>query len=307
MQLPAASSLRKPSWLTVKVPGGPNYSRIQSTLKKRRLHTVCEEAHCPNIGECWDGGTATFMILGDVCTRGCRFCAVKTGKVGTALDADEPKNLSDSIGIMELDYVVITSVDRDDLPDMGATHYAKVIEQARKDHPNLIVEVLTPDFQGREDLIEVVADAKPHVFAHNMETVARLHRKVRDPRAKYDQSLKVLKYVQEKYSKMFTKSSLMLGCGERDEEVLETMQDLRDIGCSFLTLGQYLRPSKKHMAVEEFVLPKKFEFFKNWGEVFGFEYVASGPLVRSSYKAAEFFIQRKIRGKENGMEATGSR
>lgn len=302
MQLPAFNPIPKPSWLKVKVPGGPNYKRIKETLRERRLHTVCEEAHCPNIGECWEAGVATFMIMGDTCTRGCRFCAVKTAKQGIPLDPMEPQKVSDSIGLMRLDYVVITSVDRDDLEDGGALHFAQVITQVKKDHPKLIVEVLTPDFQGKLDLVEIVAGAGPHVFSHNLETVERLHPSVRDPRAKYHQSLNVLRHVQEKFPKIFTKSSLMLGCGEQDDEVLQALQDLRSAGASFLTLGQYLRPTKKHLAVSEFVAPEKFNFFKNMGEAFGFDYVASGPLVRSSYKAGEFFIQRKIREIENGME-----
>ncbi len=301
MQLPAFTPQRKPDWLKVKAPGGPNYSRIKGTLRDRRLYTVCEEAHCPNVGECWDGGTATFMIMGDLCTRGCRFCAVKTSKKGILLDPDEPKKVSDSIGIMNLEYVVVTSVNRDDLPDGGSSHFAKVIEQAKADHPDLIVEVLTPDFLGNCDQVATVAEAKPDVFAHNIETVRRLTPKVRDPRAGYDQSLKVLAFVHQKYPRIFTKSSLMLGLGERDEEVLETMHDLRHSGVSFLTLGQYLQPTKKHLDVEEFVVPEKFDYLKKWGETFGFETVASGPLVRSSYKAGEFFIQRKIRS-SYGME-----
>lgn len=300
MQLPALNNFPKPSWLKVKVPGGENYVRIKETLSRRKLHTVCEEARCPNIGECWESGTATFMILGDVCTRGCRFCAVKTAKRGALLDGEEPKKVSESIGMMLLDYVVITSVDRDDLPDGGATHFAKVIEQVKKDHSHLIVEVLTPDFQGKEGSIRIVADAKPHVFAHNLETVERLHPKVRDPRAKYHQSLRVLSLVKQFYPEIVTKSSLMLGCGEQDDEVLKAMQDLRSVGVSFLTLGQYLRPTPKHMRVEEFVPPKKFDLFKKWGEVFGFDFVAAGPLVRSSYKAAEWYIQRKVQ--DHGME-----
>ena len=299
MQLQAFTPEPKPKWLKVKVPSGENYTRIKQTLRQRRLHTVCEEAHCPNIGECWNAGTATFMIMGDTCTRGCRFCAVKTGKQGTPLDPDEPKKISESIAIMALDYVVITSVNRDDLPDGGAKHFAKVIEQAKKDHPHLIIEVLTPDFQGHLDQAAMVADAKPHVFAHNVETVRRLTPKVRDPRAAYDQSLQVLKFIREKVPNIYTKSSLMLGCGELDDEVLEAMADLRKIDVSFLTLGQYLRPSKKHLPVVEFVAPEKFEFFKNWGETFGFEYVAAGPLVRSSYKAGEFYVRRAIHGMEN--------
>lgn len=304
MQLPAFTPQRKPDWLKVKAPGGSNYTRIKGTLRERRLYTVCEEAHCPNVGECWNGGTATFMIMGDLCTRGCRFCAVKTAKKGILLDIDEPKKVSDSIGIMNLEYVVITSVNRDDLPDGGSKHFAKVIQQAKKDHPDLIVEVLTPDFMGNCDQSATVADASPHVFAHNLETVRRLTPAVRDPRAAYDQSLAVLKFVREKYSHIFTKSSLMLGLGEQDDEVLEAMDDLRHSGVSFLTLGQYLRPSAKHLPVKEYVSPEKFDYFKKWGEVFGFEYVASGPLVRSSYKAGEFYIRTLVRSDSRTLDRT---
>jgi len=303
MQLPVYTPPAKPSWLKVKIPGGPNYSRIKQTLESRRLHTVCEEAKCPNIGECWDGGTATFMVMGDTCTRGCRFCAVNTAKVGTPLDLDEPKKISESIAIMNLDYVVITSVNRDDLADGGSAHFAQVIEQSKKDHPRLIIEVLTPDFQGHWDQVATVAEATPHVFAHNLETVRRLTPKVRDPRAAYDQSLAVLKFVKEKYPKIYTKSSLMLGVGEKDDEVLEALQNLRAVGVSFLTLGQYLRPTKKHMPVVEFVSPAKFDYFKRWGEEFGFDTVAAGPLVRSSYKAGEFFVKRLLRHSERSEES----
>lgn len=294
--------MAKPSWLKVKVPGGGNYQKIRQNLRQQRLYTVCEEAHCPNIGECWDGGTATFMIMGDTCTRGCRFCAVKTARNGIPLDPEEPQKISDSIGLMELDYVVITSVNRDDLSDGGSNHFAKVIRQVKGDHPDLIVEVLTPDFQGIVEQIDCVATAAPHVFAHNVETVRRLTPKVRDPRAGYEQSLKVLEFIKRETAVTHTKSSIMLGCGETDDEVLQTMADLRHVGTSFLTLGQYLRPSKKHMPVAEFVAPEKFDYFKQWGEAFGFEVVAAGPLVRSSYKAAEFYIQRKVRGENDAME-----
>ena len=305
MQLPALNPQRKPAWLKVKVPGGENYARIKETLHGRSLHTVCEEARCPNLGECWSGGTATFMIMGDLCTRGCRFCAVKTARKGTPLDPEEPQKVSESIGLMQLNYVVITSVNRDDLPDGGALHFAKVIEQSKKDHPKLILEVLTPDFLGNLDQVDRVAAARPHVFAHNLETVRRLTPTVRDPRATYDQSLKVLEHVQKSYVGIFTKSSLMLGLGESDDEVLEAMQDLRAARVSFLTLGQYLKPSKNHLELKEYVSPEKFDYFKHWGEALGFDYVAAGPLVRSSYKAGEFFIKSKmqkfggLRGLEN--------
>lgn len=304
MQLPSYKSEPKPAWLKVPLPRGGNYTRIKGTLRERRLHTVCEEAHCPNIGECWEGGTATFMVMGDLCTRGCRFCSVKTARHGTALDVEEPQKVSDSIGFMGLDYVVITSVDRDDLPDGGAGHFANVIRTVTSQHPKLVLEVLTPDFQGLEWQIDLCASARPHVFAHNVETVRRLTPTVRDPRAHYDQSLQVLKYVKKNHPHLFTKSSLMLGVGETDDEVLETMEDLRKVGVSFLTLGQYLRPTRKHLKVEEFVTPEKFEYLKKWGETFGFDSVAAGPLVRSSYRAAEFFIQRRV---QHAMEIARSR
>lgn len=305
MQLPALKQqkIKKPSWLKVPVPGGDRYNQIRSALRKRHLHTVCEEAHCPNIGECWGEGTATFMIMGDVCTRGCKFCAVKTARKGNPLDPFEPQKISKSIAIMGLDYVVITSVNRDDLPDGGSVHFAKVIEEAKRDHPRLVIEVLTPDFQGIEEQIATVADASPHVFSHNIETVRRLTPQVRDPRATYDQSLKVLKFVKEKFPSIYTKSSLMLGVGETDDEILEAFEDLKKAGVSFLTLGQYLQPSHNHLPVQEFVAPEKFDYLKNWGETFGFDSIAAGPLVRSSYRAGEFFIKRKIVERKNyGLE-----
>lgn len=243
------------------------------------------------------------MIMGDLCTRGCRFCAVKTAKQGARLDPEEPRKISESIALMKLDYVVITSVDRDDLSDGGARHFAEVIARVKSDHPKLIVEVLTPDFLGKPELIAIVTGASPHVYGHNLETVARLHPKVRDPRAKYEQSLFVLETVKKQNQRIFTKSSLMLGCGELDGEVLQAMQDLRQVGVSFLTLGQYLRPTPKHLPVSEYVTPEKFDYFKKWGEVLGFDSVASGPLVRSSYRAGEFFVKRRI----HGMENAGSR
>ena len=284
----------KPSWLKIRPPAGERYINIKKTLRNRRLYTVCEEAHCPNVAECWGGGTATFMILGDLCTRGCRFCAVKTRKTGIPLDPEEPAKVSESIAIMGLDYVVITSVDRDDLPDGGSGHFAKVIEKVGEDHPDCIVEVLTPDFRGNREAIDKIVAARPHVFANNIETVRRLTPSVRDPRAGYDQTLHVLKYFKEKAPDIFTKSSIMLGLGETDDEVLETLQDLRKQGVDFLTLGQYLQPSHKHLPVVDYDPTEKFEYFKKWGESFGFEYVASGPLVRSSYRAGEYYVKSEI-------------
>ena len=291
MDLPRATVVPKPAWLKIRPPSGEKYVKIKSTLRQRRLYTVCEEAHCPNVGECWSEGTATFMVMGDTCTRGCRFCAVKTARKGIPLDLDEPAKVSESIDIMGLSYVVITSVDRDDLPDGGAAHFARVIARVKQDHPSCIVEVLTPDFRGNLNAVEVIAEANPHVFAQNIETVRRLTSKVRDPRATYDQSLLVLSHFKKLRPEIFTKSSIMLGLGEQDHEVLETMTDLREQGVSFLTLGQYLRPSASHLAVVDYIHPDKFNYFKEWGEVFGFDYVAAGPLVRSSYRAGEHYVQ----------------
>ncbi|MEE2752289.1 MAG: lipoyl synthase, partial [Myxococcota bacterium] len=245
-------STRKPDWLKVRLPSGPRqerYSAIKTRARALRLHTVCEEAQCPNIGECWGGGTATFMVMGDICTRGCRFCAVNTSRNGPPLDPEEPQNVANAIAEMDLDYVVLTSVDRDDLEDQGASHFATCIESIRATSPKTMVEVLIPDFQGEPPLIELVAEAKPEVIAHNLETIRRLTPTVRDPRAGYDQSLAVLAHL--KHLGLMTKSSLMLGLGETEEETLEAMRDLRDVGCDFLTLGQYLKPSGKHLKVAE--------------------------------------------------------
>lgn len=284
----------KPSWLKVRAPGGERYTWIKGQARELGLHTVCEEAHCPNIGECWSSGTATFMVMGDTCTRGCRFCAVNTLKIPKPLDPDEPAKLGQTIAAMALDYVVITSVNRDDLEDQGAGHFAACIQAVRQAAPHTMVEVLIPDFQGRQDLLEIVAAAKPDVIAHNVETVARLTATVRDPRAGYQQSLQVLQDLKSMAPERHTKSSIMVGVGETEEEVLSTMGDLRAVGCDFLTLGQYLQPSGKHLKVHEFVTPEVFERYRELGEALGFAYVASGPLVRSSYKAGEFFIRQHL-------------
>jgi len=285
---------KKPPWLKVRAPGGERYTWIKGQARELGLHTVCEEAHCPNIGECWAGGTATFMVMSDICTRGCRFCAVNTKRIGPPLDAEEPRKLSQTIAAMELDYVVVTSVNRDDLDDQGAGHFAACIEAIRKASPNTMVEVLIPDFQGRKDLIQMVVDAKPEVIAHNIETVERLTPTVRDPRASYRQSLEVLAAIKQADPDRATKSSIMVGLGETEEEVLHAMGDLRAVGTDFLTLGQYLKPSNKHLQVEAFILPAQFDRYRELGEGLGFRYIASGPLVRSSYKAGEFFIRQQI-------------
>ncbi len=293
--------ITKPLWLKRSIPVGhavQNYALIKTTLESLGLNTVCEEARCPNINECWGGGTATFMVMGDECTRGCRFCHVKTRRNPQALDAFEPFKLAQAIKVFGLKYVVITSVDRDDLADQGAGHFARCIAEVKKQLPGLLVEVLTPDFRGQRELVETVAAAKPHVYAHNVETTRALQGKARDPRAGYDQSLAVLKMVKEFDSGIYTKSSLMLGLGEKEEDVLQAMDDLRGVGCDVFTLGQYLQPSPNHLPVQEFVRPEKFEWYKEEALKRGFLYVASGPFVRSSYKAGELFLEGVVKARQ---------
>ena len=293
----------KPSWLKVKMPGGARYNRIKARKAHLNLHTVCEEARCPNIGECWGGGTATFMVMGGICTRGCRFCAVTTRRKGMDLDPDEPRNVAHAIAEMELDYVVLTSVDRDDLDDQGAGHFAACIEQVRVQAPGTMVEVLVPDFSGQADLMRKVVVAAPDVLAHNVECVERLTPKVRDPRAGYRQSLDMLAAIKRMNPGMHTKSSLMVGIGETEDEMVQAMRDMRDVGVDFLTIGQYLQPTKKHLKVEFFVEPQQFERYEALGLEMGFRYVASGPLVRSSYKAGEFFIREYLQKQQSAAAA----
>jgi lipoic acid synthetase len=283
----------RPEWLKVKMPGGERYNRIKHRARQLKLHTVCEEAHCPNVGECWSGGTATFMVLGDTCTRGCRFCAVNTARTPPPPDAAEPANLADAIAEMELDYVVVTSVNRDDLDDQGAGHFAACIRASRERSPRTLVEVLIPDFRGRTDLLDTLLEARPDVLAHNVETVPRLQVPVRDPRANWDQSTRVLAHARERG--FLTKTSIQVGHGETEAEVLAAMGLLREIGVDFLTLGQYLRPTPSHLPVREFVRPEVFEAYAAAGREMGFGLVASGPLVRSSYKAGEYFIRDFLR------------
>lgn len=292
----------KPNWLKVRAPGGENYSRIKDMLGDLKLATVCQEAKCPNMGECWSGGTATFMLMGEVCTRGCRFCNVKTGNPKGAIDPFEPEKVAYSISQMDLEYVVLTSVDRDDLEDQGASHFGRTVTTIKKLAPKLIVEILTPDFRGDEKLVEVIVNSKPDVFAHNVETVERLTPSVRDPRAKYWQSLNVLKHVKTLDPKMYTKSSIMLGLGELDEEILQTLKDLRSVGCDVVTFGQYLQPTERHLKVQSFITPEKFKEWQDIAEGMGFLYVASGPLVRSSYRAGEFFMKGIIEKQKKEME-----
>ncbi|MCX6137322.1 MAG: lipoyl synthase [Ignavibacteriales bacterium] len=274
---------RKPDWLKAKVPGGIEYSKLRGLIDNRKLHTVCEEARCPNMGECWNSGTATFMILGDTCTRSCGFCAVKTGRPGY-VDNDEPRRVGEAVGLMNLRHAVITSVNRDELYDGGARIFAETIHQIRGRVPNCRIEVLIPDFQGSEEALSIVLDAQPDILNHNTETVPRLYPAVR-PQAQYARSLEVLD--RAKRRGFVTKSGLMLGLGERLEEVIDTMSDLRAVECEVLTLGQYLQPSKEHLPVNRYVHPDEFALLKKKGMEMGFRYVESGPLVRSSYHAAE--------------------
>lgn len=284
----------KPPWLKVRLPGSPRYHQIKQRARQLRLATVCEEARCPNIGECWGGGTATFMVMGDTCTRGCRFCAVKTAKSPGALDPFEPLNVARAIAEMQLDYVVITSVDRDDLPDGGANHFAACIRQTRKHAPQTKIEVLIPDFRGEVEHLRRVVEAGPEVVAQNIETVERLTHPVRDRKAGYQQTLRMLAAIKEIDPDRLSKSSIMVGLGETPDEVVQTMRDLRESDVDFLTVGQYLQPTKKLLPVNEFVTPEQFAEYERIGLELGFAYVASGPLVRSSYKAGEFYITRYI-------------
>ncbi|MFL5416126.1 MAG: lipoyl synthase, partial [Myxococcales bacterium] len=287
----------KPEWLKVRMPGGERFARVRDTLRELNLHTVCEEASCPNVGECWGSGTATVMLMGDVCTRGCRFCDVNSG-IPAPLDPLEPRHLAEAVARLGLDYLVVTSVNRDELPDGGASHFAQAIVELRRAAPKTLVEVLTPDFQGSQAALEMIIDAAPAVAAHNVETVERLTPRVRDRRATYRQSLEVLAHY--KRGAMRTKSSIMLGLGEERAEVVQAMRDLRSAGCDILTLGQYLRPSEKHLPVVEYVRPEVFADLEQEGLGLGFRFVAAGPLVRSSYKAGEFFLQRWIEQDRTG-------
>jgi lipoyl synthase len=283
--------IRKPEWIKLKAPSGKTYTNVKQTLRTRELHTVCEEARCPNISECWGMGTATIMIMGSVCSRGCRFCSVNSGKP-VLLDSQEPENVALAIKEWGLKYVVITSVCRDDLDDGGADHIAKTIKAIRQNCPEIMIETLIPDFRGKQDSIIKVAKAGPKVISHNIESVERLSPKVRDFRASYQQSLLVLQKIKKFDPTIFTKSSLMLGLGESEQEVIKTMRDLRLIGVSILTMGQYLQPSSRHLPVMRYITPESFDWFAQVAKQMGFSYVASGPLVRSSYKAGEFFLQR---------------
>lgn len=280
----------KPSWLKVKAPGGAEYRRIKETLRGLDLYTVCEEARCPNVGECWSAGTATVMILGHMCTRGCRFCSVSTGNPRGAVDPREPEHVARALDKMELKYAVITMVDRDDLLDGGSEHMAQTVRALKRRRPQMLVETLVGDFRGRYAEVDTVLAAKPDVYAHNLEVTRALTPTIRDARCSYDQSLNVLRHAKQSAPDCLTKSSLMVGMGETDVEVLEAMEDLKAAHVDIVTLGQYLRPTPKHAEVKRFVTPEQFSVYEREGQKMGFQFVASGALVRSSYHAAEAFV-----------------
>ena len=276
---------RKPPWLKVKAPGGPNYIRLKHLMRELDLHSVCEEAHCPNVGECWEHGTATFMILGDVCTRNCAYCAVAHGRP-PKYDITEPERVAQAIAEMELQHAVITSVDRDDLPDFGAWIFAETIRQIHERVPGCSVEVLVPDFQGNESSISQVLEAGPEIYNHNTETVPRLYKKAR-PGGRYPRVMEIFRFAKRIAPEIPTKTGMILGMGETTEEVVAVMRDLRDVDVDILTLGQYLRPSENHIALDRYYTPEEFRELRDIGMEMGFRHVESGPLVRSSYHAWE--------------------
>ena len=285
---------RKPKWLRAKMPGGERYEAVRKNVSEHRLSTVCQESHCPNIGECWAAGTATIMVMGSVCTRACKFCAVDTGNPKGWLDHEEPENTAKSVELMGLRYIVLTSVDRDDLDDGGASHYAACVSAIKQRTPEVAVEALTPDFDAVMPHVEKVVDSGLDVFAQNVETVERLTSRVRDPRAGYQKTLDVLAHAKKHRPDVLTKTSLMLGLGETEEEILQTMDDLRAIGVDILTLGQYLRPTPNHLPVERYVTPEEFNRYRELGLEKGFMEVPSGPMVRSSYRADKVFDQNNL-------------
>ncbi len=293
----------KPAWLKVPLPGGEGFTKLKDLARGLDLHTVCEEARCPNIGECWKGehATMTLMVLGDACTRRCRFCAVKTVDRGATPDPREPANVGRAVAQMNLGYVVITSVDRDDLEDGGAAHYAACVREIRGQAPRTVVETLIPDYQGSQ--LTTLLEARPDVLSHNVEVVDRLQRKIRDPRCSFARSLETLAQAKQELPSAFTKSSLMLGLGETPAEVMDALQRLRSVGVDFVTLGQYLRPTLQHAPVREYVPPEVFEHYEREGRALGFAFVASGPLVRSSYKAGEFFAARLVRERRSASHS----
>ena len=283
---PKTQQRRHPTWIKARMPSGGNYAELKKLMRDLQLHTVCEEARCPNIGECWNSRTATFMILGDVCTRRCMFCAVKKGAPGGVVDTDEPRRLGEAVGYLKLNHIVITSVNRDDLADGGASVFSECIAEARKHRPGCTVEVLIPDLEGNWDALAVIVEAHPEVLNHNTETVSRLYRRVR-PYANYQQTLNLLRIGKQLDAQILTKSGLMVGLGETVTELLETMQDIRNTECDILTIGQYLSPSPRHLPIQRYYTPEEFEELKEAGLEMGFRHVESGPLVRSSYHAGE--------------------
>jgi len=288
----------RPSWFRVPAPSqakDSRYAEVKESLQDLNLHTVCEEAQCPNIGECWNSGTGTIMLLGDTCTRGCMFCAVDTSQTPPPPDPFEPFKTADAVSRWGVDYIVLTSVDRDDIPDGGSGHFATTVELIKHQSPEMLVEVLASDFRGDLNAVEKLALSGLDVYAHNVETVERLQKFVRDKRAGYKQSMSTLEHAKKVKPGLYTKTSIMLGLGETDDEVIQTMKDLREIDVDVVTFGQYLRPTETHLSVVEYVSPEKFDYFRKVGEELGFKYVASGPMVRSSYKAGEFFLEHMIK------------
>lgn len=283
---------RLPDWLTIRVPRQDTVKQVEQMMRSKNLHTVCESARCPNLPECWSKKTATFMILGDTCTRSCGFCAIKVGR-GLTVNADEPMDVANVAADLGLKHIVVTSVARDDLPDQGSMQFAKTIEALHEVNPLCIVEVLTPDFKGNHECIKNVCDAKPEIFNHNIETIERLHTLVR-PQAKYNRTLNVLRTVKEIDPTIYTKSGIMLGLGETKEEVVQTLEDLREAGVDAVTIGQYLRPTMRHLPVAEYIHPTVFKEYERIGDELGFAFVASAPFVRSSYNAVEF--SKKVMG-----------
>jgi lipoic acid synthetase len=298
----AAPAARLPPWLRARAPSGEGFRAVRALVREHRLATVCEEAKCPNIGECWNAGTATLMLMGTVCTRACRFCSVDTGNPHGWLDPEEPEHAARTVELMKLAYVVLTSVDRDDLPDGGAAHYAACVAAIKRRNPHTAVEALTPDFQGMPASVTTVVDSGIEVFAQNIETVRRLTHPVRDPRAGYQQTLAVLAHAKQRRPALLTKSSLMLGLGETDAEILATLRDLRAVGVDLVTLGQYLRPTVNHLRVERFVTPQEFDGYRGEALALGFLECVAGPLVRSSYRA-EQALNRNNAGLDNSRLA----
>ena len=281
---------RKPDWLKIKIESGENYAKVKKIVELNKLHTICSSGKCPNVGQCWSLGTATFMILGDICTRSCKFCATKTGKPLPVVQ-EEADKVAESVKLMKLKHCVITSVDRDDLCDLGVNHWAHTIKTIRKQNPSTVIEVLIPDFDARKELLDIVIEAQPDIIGHNMETVKRLTPLVRS-RAKYDKSLEVLKHIAK--NNVIVKSGIMVGIGETESEVIELMQELYETGCRLFTIGQYLRPTMNNIPVDRYVTPEEFDRYKSIGTEIGFDHIESGPLVRSSYMAERTFIESKI-------------